>query len=132
MTRKQRRLMIYVQDYIDRRGDAPTVQEMTDAFGYASKGRVFEMLTALEDQAYIARTPYRARAIHILRRITPITSYCVWDQRMKKLVPYDAIPTDRVAGQRRSGRESDDLGDVCGDAERAPDVPVARPRIAGA
>lgn len=112
MTSKQRRVLLYIQDTIDKTGHSPTFQEMADALGYVSKGFLFEVIRRLDREGYLTKSAGRHRSFVVLRRITPIVSYRVWDPHMKKLVPHDGLSADRDPGERGQGRKGDDLGEL--------------------
>lgn len=66
LTRKQHELYDFIGIYLAKHGYAPTYDEMAEAVGLASKGRIGEILAALEERGYIKRIPNRPRAIEIL------------------------------------------------------------------
>lgn len=72
LTRKQRQLLDFIAIYIAKHVYAPTYDEMAEAVGLASKGRIGEILKGLEERGYINRLRNRARAIEIVRQPAPI------------------------------------------------------------
>lgn len=65
LTEPQESLLTFIKQEISATGRAPSVQQMADELGYASKGNVHRLLVCLEDRGAIRRLPYRARAIEL-------------------------------------------------------------------
>lgn len=66
LTAKQRELYQFIAATIAESGIAPTFDEMRIAIGSKSKGRVSELVHALEERGFIRRLPDRARAIELV------------------------------------------------------------------
>ncbi len=66
LTRRQREILTYLQDYADDRGYAPSFEEIAAHFNYNSLATVHEHLTNLERKGYIKRSYNESRAIEIL------------------------------------------------------------------
>ncbi len=66
LTRRQREILTYLQDYADDRGYAPSFEEIAAHFNYNSLATVHEHLTNLERKGYIRRSYNESRAIEIL------------------------------------------------------------------
>lgn len=66
LTKQQRSLLHFIQQYHTARGIMPTFDLMKDALGLASKSGVHRLLTALETRGHIERLPYRARAMRFV------------------------------------------------------------------
>ncbi len=60
LTKKQKRILDYLKDFIGTHGYSPSFAEICQALGYASLATVHEHLTNLEAKGYI-RKPYRGR-----------------------------------------------------------------------
>jgi len=66
LTRRQREILTYLQEYADDRGYAPSFEEIAAHFNYNSLATVHEHLTNLERKGYIRRSYNESRAIEIL------------------------------------------------------------------
>jgi repressor LexA len=67
LTRKQRDLLIYIHERLQKEGVPPSYDEMKDALGLHSKSGIHRLVNALEERGFLKRLPNRARAIEILR-----------------------------------------------------------------
>lgn len=69
LTEQQTDLLTFIKRYMrQRRGVAPTYQEMAAAVGQRSKSGVHRLILGLEERGAIRRLPGKARAIEIIRR----------------------------------------------------------------
>lgn len=66
LTKRQREILTYLQEYADERGYAPSFEEIAARFNYNSLATVHEHLTNLERKGYIRRSYNESRAIEIL------------------------------------------------------------------
>ena len=66
LTRKQREILDYLGQAIERDGFAPSFEEIAERFGYQSLATVHEHLTNLERKGYIRRSYNESRAIEVL------------------------------------------------------------------
>jgi repressor LexA len=66
LTKRQREILTYLQNYSDERGYAPSFEEIAVAFDYQSLATVHEHLSNLERKGYIRRSYNESRAIEIL------------------------------------------------------------------
>jgi len=67
LTRKQRDLLIFINDRLAATGVAPSFDEMKDALGLKSKSGIHRLITALEERGFLRRLAHRARALEVLR-----------------------------------------------------------------
>ncbi len=67
LTKKQRDLLLLINDHVSKGQIAPSFDEMKDAIGLKSKSGIHRLIGALEERGFIRRLPNRARAIEILR-----------------------------------------------------------------
>jgi repressor LexA len=67
LTHQQRKLLIFICDYIEREKVSPSFMEMQDALGLASRSGIHRLVQNLIDRGYVTSIPNRARAIEILR-----------------------------------------------------------------
>lgn len=73
LTRKQRDLLLYIQNHMQESDIAPSFDEMKDAIGLKSKSGIHRLISALEERGYIRRLQHRARAIEIIRPVEEST-----------------------------------------------------------
>jgi SOS-response transcriptional repressor LexA len=67
LTLPQRKLLIFICDYIEREKVAPSHDEMKVALGLASKSGVNRTLQCLVERGFVRTIPYRRRALEVLR-----------------------------------------------------------------
>jgi repressor LexA len=65
LTRRQKEILDYLGRYIERRGYAPTIEEIGDHFGLSSLATVHKHLTNLQDKGLIRRAWNRSRALEL-------------------------------------------------------------------
>lgn len=107
LTRKQRDLLIFIQQYIDLHGIAPSFEEMRKGLGRASKSGIHRLIVALERRGWIDRgLPDCARVLSIKKR---------WD--------HDEVSASDLLAVSRDIRA---LADRVLDAARAAHVPMRR------
>src|SRR3954453_14250080 len=68
VTAKQRRIFEFIRRYIESNHEAPTIAEMGRKFQMRSSASVHAVLTALEREALIKRTPNVSRGIQIVEQ----------------------------------------------------------------
>lgn len=66
LTRRQKQILDYLQNYIKANGYAPSFEEIADEFRFNSLATVHEHLTNLERKAYIRRARNESRSIELL------------------------------------------------------------------
>ncbi len=67
LTRKQRDLLLYINERM-RGGDiAPSFDEMKEALGLKSKSGIHRLISGLVERGYLERLPNRARALNIIK-----------------------------------------------------------------
>jgi len=66
LTRRQKQILDYLQNYIGANGFAPSFEEIAEEFTFNSLATVHEHLTNLERKGYIRRTHNESRAIEVL------------------------------------------------------------------
>ncbi|HEV2358146.1 MAG TPA: transcriptional repressor LexA [bacterium] len=67
LTKRQREILEYLLDTMQRKGYPPSVREIGTALGLTSSSTVHSHLAALEKKGYIRRDPSKPRAIEILK-----------------------------------------------------------------
>lgn len=66
LTRRQKQILDYLQNYIRANGYAPSFEEIAEQFTFSSLATVHEHLTNLERKGYIQRIHNESRAIELL------------------------------------------------------------------
>lgn len=67
LTKRQRDLLLIIQEWLAEYDVAPSLDEMAVEMDVASKSGIYRILTALERRGRIRRIPKASRAIEILR-----------------------------------------------------------------
>lgn len=65
LTKKQRDLLLFINERMAQGDIAPSFEEMKDALGLKSKSGVHRLISALVERGYLERLPHRARAIEV-------------------------------------------------------------------
>ena len=66
LTRRQKEILEYLNDFIDREGYAPTIEEIAEHFSLRSLATVHKHLTNLQDKGLIRRAWNRSRALELV------------------------------------------------------------------
>jgi repressor LexA len=66
LTRRQKEILEYLNEYIDREGYAPTIEEIAEHFSLRSLATVHKHLTNLQDKGLIRRAWNRSRALELV------------------------------------------------------------------
>lgn len=74
LTPRQREILDFIRDWIERYGYAPSVRDIGQHFGFRSPNGVRGHLQALESKGFIARVPRRSRALRIVAGRSPARS----------------------------------------------------------
>jgi repressor LexA len=67
LTRKQRDLLEFIHQRVQRDGVPPSFDEMKEALDLRSKSGIHRLITALEERGFIRRLAHRARALEIVK-----------------------------------------------------------------
>ena len=67
LTPKQRRLLLFINHYIQRHGMCPNYNDMAAAIGAKSRGHITAMIDRLEARGFVRRIPNVSRSIEIVR-----------------------------------------------------------------
>ena len=67
LTRRQKQLLLFLEERISRSGITPSFEEMKNKVGLKSKSGIHRLITALEERGFIRKLPFKARAIEILK-----------------------------------------------------------------
>lgn len=106
LTRKQQRILDFIQKWQRTEGTAPTYQEIADRFGFRSLNSVTEHVRLLRRKGFLESEPGKARALRVTSPLTKLRS------RIIDIPLFGAIP----AGMPQT-REQDAEGCVTVDVE---------------
>jgi repressor LexA len=67
LTKKQRDLLLFINERLSVDDIPPSFEEMKEALGLKSKSGIHRLISGLEERGYIERLPHRARALEIKR-----------------------------------------------------------------
>ena len=67
LTKKQRELLLFLEDRISETGITPSFEEMMKKARLKSKSGIHRLISALEERGFIKKLPFKARAIEILK-----------------------------------------------------------------
>ena len=67
LTKKQRELLLYLEERISNSGITPSFEEMMTKVGLKSKSGIHRLISGLEERGFIKKLPFKARAIEILK-----------------------------------------------------------------
>ncbi len=65
LTQRQRKILDYIRDTVDRRGYPPTVREIGEAVGLVSPSSVAYQMGVLQKKGYLRKDPNRPRAVDV-------------------------------------------------------------------
>jgi len=102
LTKRQKEILDFVSEFIDREGYSPSMEEIAGHFHFASLNSVFKHLGSLETRGYLRRDPNRARSIELSRReedatrILPLFGYVAAGRPIEAVVNEEnvAIPAE--------------------------------------
>jgi SOS-response transcriptional repressor LexA len=66
LTPIQQQCLDFLRTYHAEKGVTPTLQEITDRFGWVSKSNAARMIDRLEERGHIRRSPRKARSIEFI------------------------------------------------------------------
>lgn len=66
LTRRQKEILDFLERHIEKRGYAPTIEEIGEHFGLSSLATVHKHLTNLQDKGVIKRAWNRSRALELV------------------------------------------------------------------
>ena len=65
LTRKQRDVLIFINDYIQKTGLSPSFEEMKIGLDLKSKSGIHRLINALVERGFLERLPNKARALEV-------------------------------------------------------------------
>src|ERR1700753_2291731 len=67
LTRKQRELLLFINQRLTATGVSPSFDEMKDALNLRSKSGIHRLISGLEERGFIRRLAHRARALEVVK-----------------------------------------------------------------
>ena len=67
LTKKQRDLLEFIHNRVQKDGVPPSFDEMKEALDLRSKSGIHRLITALEERGFVRRLAHRARAIEVVK-----------------------------------------------------------------
>jgi repressor LexA len=67
LTKKQRELLLFINQRLTATGVSPSFDEMKDALNLRSKSGIHRLISGLEERGFIRRLPHRARALEVVK-----------------------------------------------------------------
>ena len=92
VTKRQKEILDFIKDFIDREGYSPSMEEIAAHFHFASLNAVFKHLEALRLRGYLHREPNRARSIELAENSAAIRALPLLG-RVAAGKPIEAIST---------------------------------------
>ena len=67
LTKKQKNLLIFINEKLKRTGISPSYDEMRVSLSLKSKSGIHRLISALEERGFIKRLPHKARALEVIK-----------------------------------------------------------------
>ena len=67
LTKKQKNLLIFINEKLKRTGISPSYDEMRISLNLKSKSGIHRLISALEERGFIKRLPHKARALEVIK-----------------------------------------------------------------
>ncbi len=67
LTKKQKELLTYIQNFQNKSGVTPSYEEMKSALNLKSKSGIHRLIIALEERGFVKRLAHKARALEIIK-----------------------------------------------------------------
>jgi repressor LexA len=67
LTKKQKNLLIFINEKLKRSGISPSYDEMRMSLNLKSKSGIHRLISALEERGFIKRLPHKARALEVIK-----------------------------------------------------------------
>jgi repressor LexA len=107
LTRRQKEILEFVTEFIEREGYSPSMEEIAKHFHFASLNAVFKHLEAIEARGYLHRDANRARSIEVKKvdaptaQVLPLFGYIAAGRPIEAVTVADSltVPTDLLPGR---------------------------------
>ncbi len=67
LTRKQHKLLLFIDSHLRQTGFSPSFDEMREAMGLRSKSGIHRLISGLEERGFLRRHHHRARALEVIQ-----------------------------------------------------------------
>ncbi|MFT8445017.1 transcriptional repressor LexA [Acetobacter orientalis] len=67
LTRKQHKLLLFIESHLKQTGFSPSFDEMKEAMGLRSKSGIHRLISGLEERGFLRRHHHRARALEVIQ-----------------------------------------------------------------
>ncbi len=67
LTKKQKELLTYIQNFQSKSGVTPSYEEMKSALSLKSKSGIHRLVIALEERGFVKRLAHKARALEVIK-----------------------------------------------------------------
>ncbi len=88
LTKKQRDLLMFINDYSQKTGLSPSFEEMKTGLDLKSKSGIHRLINALVERGFLARMPNKARALEVVK------------------LPENVAPMKQPAGLKQKGGQA--------------------------
>jgi len=106
LTRRQKEVLDFITEFIDREGYSPSMEEIAERFQFASLNAVFKHLEALAARGFLRRDANRARSIELspkgsVVRPVPLFGYVAAGRPIEAIATPEslAVPEEFLAGR---------------------------------
>ena len=123
LTKRQREILDYLNEFIAKHGYAPSLEEIGQQFGLSSLATVHKHLTNLQDKGFIRRAWNRSRSVEMVPTRTggravelPLLGYVAAGMPIEAVVS-----SETIAATLREGLDAPEafVGNKAGDAAAA-------------
>lgn len=102
LTKKQRDLLIYINDYIQKTGLSPSFEEMKMGLDLKSKSGIHRLINALVERGFLERLPNKARALEVKKLPENLPTPAAANNRPRLVAsaspkPFRAVADDEIA-----------------------------------
>lgn len=84
LTKKQRDLLVFINDYIQKTGLSPSFEEMKEGLDLKSKSGIHRLINALVERGFLERLPNKARALEVKKMPENVVSLASASSAAKK------------------------------------------------
>ena len=67
LTKKQKNLLIYINEKLKNEGVSPSYDEMRVSLNLKSKSGIHRLISALEERGFVKRLAHKARALEVVK-----------------------------------------------------------------
>ena len=100
LTKKQKELLSYIQNFQRKNGVTPSYEEMKSALNLKSKSGIHRLVIALEERGFVKRLAHKARALEIIK--DGISSINVSEKNKNNLVVGNFVKSDNEENNKLS------------------------------